>query len=185
MSFTKPQQRQLLQIARDSIRYGLDYQQPLPVDLNRLADELKEKRASFVTLQMDGQLRGCIGMLEAVRPLAVDISENAFAAAFKDPRFPPVTEKEYERLELHLSILSPAREIRFTSEQDLIDQLQPGKDGLILQEGLQRGTFLPSVWESLPSPEQFLQHLKQKAGLPANYWSDSLRVYRYTTESIH
>ena len=147
-------------------------------------------------------------MLEAVRPLAEDIAENAFLAAFQDPRFPPLQADELDDLEIHLSLLAPAKPITFTSEQNLISQLQPGIDGLILEEpeiynvankreqlppridglilekGRRRGTFLPSVWEQLPEPEQFLRYLKQKAGLPPDYWSKDIRIYRYHVETI-
>ena len=176
------QKAELLALARASIQHGLETGQPLAIDLQHYPAELIVKRASFVTLEHQGQLRGCIGMLEASRPLVQDIAENAFAAAFRDPRFPPLSAAEFADLDLHISILSPAEAIIFTSEQDLIEQLNPGIDGLILQEGYRRGTFLPSVWEQLPDAQQFLRHLKQKAGLPADYWSDSLKVFRYSTE---
>lgn len=184
MSLTKQQQDSLLQLARQSIRHGLRHGIPLRIELDAYPAALLQQRASFVTLQRHGQLRGCIGMLEAVRPLVEDVAKNAFAAAFRDPRFPPLREAECADLELHLSILSPAEALSFTSESELLAQLQPRIDGLILQEGHRRGTFLPSVWHQLPQAEEFLQHLKQKAGLPAQYWSDSLRVWRYRSESF-
>lgn len=174
----------LLKTARESIKHGLNKSRPLAVNLEDYPEELRKTRATFVTLEKKGQLRGCIGMLEATRPIIEDIAENAYSAAFRDPRFPPVDENEFEQLDIHLSILSSSEPISFTSEQDLISQIRPGIDGLILQEGARRGTFLPSVWESLGKPELFLNHLKQKAGLPDNYWSDTLKVYRYTTEYI-
>lgn len=182
MSLNESEKNSLLQLAKASISHGLKTGQPLTVNLQNYATALIENRASFVTLERQGQLRGCIGMLEAVRPLVQDIAENAFAAAFRDPRFPPLTAAEFVDLDVHISILSPAEPLHFISEQDLIAQLQPGLDGLILQEGHHRGTFLPSVWEQLPSPQQFLQHLKQKAGLPSHYWSDTLKVSRYRTD---
>ncbi|MCX7108660.1 MAG: AmmeMemoRadiSam system protein A [Proteobacteria bacterium] len=178
------QQRYLMDLALASIRHGLKHGSPVPVDLTGLAAELKSLRATFVTLQIQGQLRGCIGRLEASRPLAEDIADNAYAAAFQDPRFPPLRENELEGLEIHLSLLTPAEPMEFTSEQNLLDQLQPGVDGLILAEGSRRGTFLPSVWEQLPTPGEFLEHLKRKAGLPASHWSDSLKVWRYRTEVV-
>ena len=178
------QQHYLMELALASIRHGLKHGSPLPVDLAGLAAELKSPRATFVTLQIQGQLRGCIGRLEAGRPLAEDIADNAYAAAFQDPRFPPLRENELEGLEIHLSLLTPAEPMEFTSEQNLLDQLQPGVDGLILAEGSRRGTFLPSVWEQLPTPGEFLEHLKRKAGLPASHWSDSLKVWRYRTEVV-
>lgn len=174
----------LLDLAKNSIRHGLKTGRPLKINLDDYPSELAEPRATFVTLQINHQLRGCIGMLEAVRPLAEDIAENAFSAAFRDPRFPPLDAPELDELEIHLSILTPAEPVSFSSEQDLISQLQPDIDGLILEEGRRRGTFLPSVWESLPDPGQFLRHLKQKAGLPPDYWSEHIKIYRYQAEII-
>lgn len=180
-----PQQKQiLLDLAKNSIRHGLQTGKPLKIDPADFPPELLEPRATFVTLHLNHELRGCIGMLKAVRPLAEDIAENAFAAAFRDHRFPPLSADEFELLDIHLSILTPPEPIMFSSEEDLLAQLRCGIDGLIIEEGGRRGTFLPSVWETLPKPKQFLNHLKQKAGLPADYWSDDLRFYRYRTESI-
>jgi AmmeMemoRadiSam system protein A len=178
------QQGYLMELACASIRHGLKQGRPLPVDLTSLPPELKPLRATFVTLQRHGQLRGCIGLLEASRPLAEDIACNAYAAAFQDPRFPPLRESECEGLEIHLSLLTPAEPMAFHSEQDLLDQFQPGVDGLILAEGPRRGTFLPSVWEQLPTRQEFWEHLKLKAGLPTGYWSDTLKVWRYRAEII-
>lgn len=174
----------LLELARNSIRHGLRTGRPLPVALEALPPELRAKRATFVTLEKDGALRGCIGCLEAVRPLAEDIATNAYAAAFRDPRFPPVDAREADRLQIHLSLLTPAEAMCFDSEEELLQQLRPGVDGLILQEGQRRGTFLPSVWDTLTEPRQFLRHLKMKAGLPADYWSDTLKISRYRSEVI-
>ncbi len=181
---TEQERQLLLQLARESIRHGTRYGIPLAVDLNQLPLPLRQVRATFVTLEEMGQLRGCIGSLEARRPLAEDVAQNAFAAAFRDPRFPPVTEQEVDKLDIHISVLSPMKEIRFRTEQDLLEQIRPGIDGLVLEEGPYRGTFLPAVWESLPDKQDFLRHLKMKAGLPADYWSDTIRVWRYTTEVI-
>lgn len=174
----------LLRVAADSIAHGLRSGRPLPVDVEAFAVALRSKRGTFVTLEIDHSLRGCIGMLEAVRPMVQDVSENAFAAAFRDPRFPAIAIAEQEQLDIHISILSPAEPMQFESQADLLHQIRPGIDGLILQEGRYRGTFLPSVWESLPDAPSFLSHLKGKAGLPADYWSQTIRVSRYTTESI-
>ncbi len=182
MSLNEKLKNTLLQLARDSIALGLKTGNPLTVNLKDYPPELTAQRACFVTLERNGELRGCIGMLEAVRPLVEDVAENAFAAAFRDPRFPPLTDGEFTSLELHISILSPAEPMNFDSEQDLIAQLRPGIDGLILLDGYRRGTFLPSVWEQLPDAGSFLRHLKQKAGLPPDYWSKTLKVSRYTTE---
>jgi len=185
MSLNKEQQLRLLDLAKSSIQHGLQTGRPLKINLTDFPAELTERRATFVTLHKHHQLRGCIGMLEAVRPLVEDIAENAFLAAFRDPRFPPLAADEFGELDIHLSILTPAEPVSFTSEQELITQLQPGIDGLILEEGRRRGTFLPSVWEQLPEPQQFLRHLKQKAGLSPDYWSENIRISRYRTEMIY
>jgi AmmeMemoRadiSam system protein A len=174
----------LLAVARRSIEHGLDHGRPLDVAPTDYGPELRATRASFVTLQIRGMLRGCIGHLEAARPLVVDVAGNAFAAAFRDPRFTPLRREEWPEVELQVSILSAPKPIRFADEAELLAQLRPGEDGLILQEGRHRGTFLPSVWDSLPAPREFLSHLKQKAGLPADHWSDRIEVFRYRTESF-
>ena len=176
--------RQLLNLAAASIKYGLEQRKPLPVTPTEYAPALQEIRASFVTLTINQQLRGCIGTLEAIRPLVEDVVENAFAAAFRDSRFNPLQEHEYPQLNYHISVLNPPSPMQFSSEADLIAQLRPGIDGLILQDLGRRGTFLPSVWESLPKPADFLQHLKLKAGLNPSHWSPSLSVQRYTVEDI-
>jgi len=180
-----PQERKLLlQLARESIRHGSRHGRPPAVRLEELPPPLRQPRATFVTLEEHGQLRGCIGSLEARRPLAEDVIHNAFAAAFSDPRFPPVSEEEVEGLDIHISVLSPLEEIHFENEQDLLTKIRPGIDGLVLEDGPHRGTFLPAVWESLADKRAFLQHLKMKAGLPPDYWSENLRVWRYTAEVI-
>lgn len=177
-------QQLLLKVAKDSIAYGLTQGKPLPVDANDYSVQLQEIRATFVTLEINKQLRGCVGMLEAVQPLVVDVANNAFLAAFRDHRFAPVSQTEHPHLEIHISILSPPETMIFESEEDLIGQLRPNIDGLIMQDGGRRGTFLPSVWQSLPEPRQFLQQLKVKTGLSQSYWSDTLQVSRYCCEII-
>lgn len=184
LKLTPQERRLLLELAREAIRYGTRHGRPPAVNLEALPAALQVPRATFVTLEENGQLRGCIGSLEARRPLAEDVVHNAFAAAFGDPRFPPVREEEVDRLDIHISILSPLEEMSFTSEEDLLRQIRPGVDGLVLEDGPYRGTFLPAVWEQLPDKRDFLRHLKLKAGLPPDYWSDTLKVYRYTTEVI-
>lgn len=181
----KVEERQiLLDIAAASIRNGLDTGRPLAVEVQDYPDSLQQPGASFVTLYIKNQLRGCIGMLEPIRPLVEDVAENAFAAAFRDRRFPKLSDAEYPQLEYHISILTPAEPLQFESEADLINQIRPGVDGLILAEHGLRGTFLPSVWESLPDPHDFLRHLKVKAGLPADHWSEAVQVQRYTVEEF-
>ncbi len=182
--YTEQEQKILHQVARESIRSGLTADHPLEIIINDYPQPLREPKASFVTLNINHQLRGCIGTLSPFRPLVEDISHNAYAAAFTDPRFTALTAAEFPQLEYHISILSDTSPVEFNSEQDLLEQIRPGVDGLVLEEGRMRGTFLPSVWEQLPDRKQFLAHLKQKAGLPSNYWSDSLKVSRYTVESV-
>lgn len=174
--------KQLLDIARRSIQHGLETGTPLKVDLQPLTPPLREPGASFVTLERHGQLRGCIGTLEAHQPLAVDVAQNAFQSAFRDPRFPPLEKSEWTGLDIHISVLSKPEPMQFSSEEDFIRQLRPGVDGVILAEGWHRGTFLPAVWDDLPDPHDFVRHLKLKAGLPVDYWSDSIKAYRYTAE---
>ncbi len=166
------------------MRHGLKHHEPLPMNLAEYPETLREKAASFVTLTIYNELRGCIGTLEAYQPLVTDVSERAFCAAFRDPRFPPLSAGELPHLHYHISILSEATSMQFESEADLLRQLRPGVDGLILEDGPHRGTFLPSVWDSLPQTKEFLRHLKLKAGLQPDYWSPTLRIERYTTESF-
>ncbi len=174
----------LRRVAQDAVEHTLQHGTPYSIGTTRYPHPLREPGASFVTLKKHGKLRGCIGSLEARRPLVEDVLHNAHAAAFADPRFPPVSAQELPELTFHLSILTPAEPLQFTSETDLLQQIRPGIDGLILEDDLHRSTFLPAVWESLPDATQFLQHLKQKAGLPADYWSGTLTISRYTTESF-
>jgi len=184
MSLNEKNRKVLLDLAYQSIQTGLDTGHPLSINLRDYPIEFSKQRATFVTIEKNKQLRGCIGMLKAVLPLAEDVCENAFSAAFKDLRFPPLDQSEFSEIDIHISILSPAEELEFTSEQDLIFQIRPDVDGLILESGSRRGTFLPSVWQSITTPVQFLQHLKQKAGLDKNYWNDQIKVSRYTAELI-
>ena len=173
----------LVQLALASIKEGLDGQK-LKVDPANYSSALQEPGASFVTINVVDELRGCVGSLEAARSLALDVTHNAHAAAFSDPRFPALKLEELRDLHVHISLLGPPEAVDFTSEADLIRQLRPGVDGVILQEGTYRATYLPTVWEALPDPRQFLQQLKRKAGLSPDHWSEKIEVQRYTTESI-
>ena len=136
--------------------------------------------ATFVTLKQDGELRGCIGSLEAHRLLAIDVRRNALAAAFSDPRFPPLAAQELEVRTVEVSLLSPASRVEVADEVDLLARLEPGVDGIVLELGRRRATFLPQVWETLPDPRDFIGALKRKAGMPASFWSPEMRVSRYT-----
>lgn len=175
----------LKDVARQAIRHGLDYGHPPDPHLRTFPSRLQAPGACFVTLTLEGNLRGCLGSLETCRPLVEDVVENAFAAAFRDPRFAPLKAHEYDRIALSISVLSAAEAVACTSEADLVAALQPGVHGLILEEGAHiRATFLPAVWEHVRRPEDFVRHLKAKAGLPPDYWSPTLRIKRYTTELI-
>ncbi|MGB2818986.1 MAG: AmmeMemoRadiSam system protein B [Burkholderiaceae bacterium] len=143
---------------------------------------LDEPGATFVTLRRHGELRGCIGSLEADRPLREDVAANARAAALRDPRFAPLTKAELDGLRIEMSLLSPPRPLSFANEDDVVRQLANGRDGVLLEAGHRRSTFLPQVWEQLPDARDFLRHLKAKAGLPADFWSDEIRVSCYTVE---
>lgn len=184
MPTNESEQQILLRLAADSIDSGLRTQYPIEVDVDTLPASLSQEAACFVTLHRQGQLRGCIGSLVARQPLAQDVAENAFNAAFRDPRFPPLQSAELADLDLEISVLGTPEDLHFRTEVDLIAQLRPGEDGLILEAAGHRGTFLPSVWESLPEPADFFRHLKQKAGLPMDFWSADMHIQRYDTEAF-
>jgi len=181
---TEEEKKVVLKMVDLAIQHGLEHREPLRVNPQDFPENLRKQCACFVTLETNGTLRGCIGSLVACQPLIEDLVNNAHAAAFCDPRFFPLTRAEYSQISKHISLLSKPEPMHFTSEQDLLRQLRPGVDGLILSDKGYRGTFLPSVWETLPTPELFLKHLKQKAGLPMDYWSDTISVERYTAEVI-
>ncbi len=173
----------LLHLAAESIRHGLRHGAPLSPALDSWPEEVRTPGASFVTLKgaQDGRLRGCIGTVEAHRPLVVDVAVNGFNAAFRDPRFPPVREAELTGLDLSLSVLTAPEPFPVADEADLLARLTPGEDGLVLEDQGRRGLFLPMVWEQLPEPAVFVRHLKGKAGLPPDHWSPTVRFRRFHT----
>lgn len=169
----------LLALARQAIARRLGLPEPsLPAPPTAPADP----SPTFVTLTKRGALRGCIGCLEPRRSLPEDVATNAQAAAFQDSRFPPLEAEEFPDIRIEISRLSPATPLHFKDEAEAMAQLHPGRDGVILSLGGRNATFLPQVWEQLPEPRDFLSHLKRKAGLPADYWSDQLQLARYTVE---
>jgi AmmeMemoRadiSam system protein A len=174
----------LRKVAWRSIDFGLETGKRLEVTGEGYPPPLREGGATFVTLEMGGRLRGCIGTYHPRRPLVRDVAENAFAAAFRDHRFPPVSKSEREELELHISLLSPLAALEVESEVELLGALRPGVDGLLLEDPPHRSTFLPQVWDSLTEPLEFLTQLKLKAGLPVDHWSSTVRFYRYTVEGF-
>ncbi len=175
-SFGAAHGRILLAIARNSIEAALGIAAPKPLPD---APWLKTARASFVTLTQNGGLRGCIGSLEAERPLGEDVSHNARAAALSDPRFAPLAPEELAGTRIEVSLLSTPKLLAFADHADLIAQLRPGEDGLILEYGAAHATFLPQVWENLPDPEQFVAELKRKAGLSSTTSTAKCRIQRY------
>ena len=184
------QQQQLLKIARQSIEYGCEHGARLQADhLLYYPASLTNIGCCFVTLtapQAKGayELRGCIGSLTASQPLLKDVVEHAYAAAFQDSRFPPVTTSEVAHLHIEISVLSPQQPLQFRNEAELLKQLQPHKDGLAIEYDGRRATFLPSVWAQLSEPAEFLGKLKQKAGFADDFWSSELRAYRYSCQSF-
>ena len=176
---------ELHRVAGAAIRHGLAKGKAPAVDVDSFAPALQAKRATFVTLKKDGRLRGCIGMIEAQRPLVADVVENAWAAAFCDHRFPPLQEEEATGLTLSISLLGIPQAMSFSSEPDFMAQLRPGTDGLIIRDGNKRAVFLPQVWEELPDPAEFMSHLKHKAGMTRNHWSDSFAAWRFTTTACN
>lgn len=180
------ERRVLFDLARQVVRQGAANGGRAP-NINiqgQLARPLLAQRATFVTLNIGGRLRGCRGSIIPHRPLLHDVADNAFKSGFGDSRFTPITAAELEALTFHVSILSTPRRIHVASQDDLLAALNPDTDGLIIRDGDRQALFLPSVWEQLPDPAQFLAHLKVKAGLPANHWSDSFAAFRFTTESF-
>ena len=157
---------------------------PPALNLDSYPAPLQSVAPAFVTLTLQGRLRGCIGSLKAHQPLAQDVLTNAVKAGFHDPRFKPVTEDEIRASEIEVAVLSHPAPLQFKSQDDLLAQLEPERDGLILQSQGKRGTFLPKVWESLTTREQFFNGLKVKAGLPRDHWSGDVQVWRYVTESF-
>ncbi len=169
----------LVDVAEASIAHGLRTGHPLGVAPADYPAALRRHTASFVTLHLDGKLRGCTGSPAAWRPLAEDVAANAFKSAFGDPRFDPLKAHEAPRLDTEVSLLTEAEPVAFSSEDDLIAKLVPGRDGLILEFGDKRGLFLPQVWDMIADARAFLTHLKTKAGLAEDFWSDDIRISRF------
>ncbi len=181
MSAIPPDERGpvLLELAREAIAVALGLSHRAAADDHPW---LAEPGATFVTLHLEKKLRGCIGSTLAHRPLRDDVRHNARAAAFSDPRFPPLERGEFVAVEVEVSLLTPPEPLPARSEAEALFQLRPGRDGVILQCGHRSATFLPQVWESLPHPRDFLAQLKRKAGLPPGFWSAEIRLSRYEVE---
>jgi len=176
--------RVLHETALAAIEYGLDHGRAPRLDLSLYSEDLRVESATFVTLHRANRLRGCMGTLQVNLPLIQDISQNAWRSANSDPRFSPVKREEFSDLNIHLSVLSPLSPVPVNSHAELLRKLRPGIDGLVLREHGARATFLPSVWEQLPTPERFVAELLHKAKLGKNHWSDSIELERYTVEEF-
>ena len=185
MVLSAEDRQMLLRLAREAVTRAAHSQEPPRVDLDEASGDLQRDGASFVTLTKHGQLRGCIGSLEPRRPLAMDVRENAVNAAMSDPRFPPVRPEELDDLQVEVSVLSVPELLDYDGPDDLIAKLHPEVDGVVIERGWNRATFLPQVWEKLPDPHQFLEHLCIKAYLPSDsYRRPGLKVYTYRVEKF-
>lgn len=183
---TLEEQQTLLHLAREAMEYGVRGKKLPTLDKETLSARLHEQGASFVTLTIRGQLRGCIGALEAYQPLAEDVREHARAAALEDPRFPPVREDELSRVQIEVSRLTRPVPLKYKDAEDLLSKLRPHVDGVILKDGYRRATFLPQVWEKIPDPAAFLNNLCHKMGGSESLWrSKHLDAFTYQVEEFH
>jgi AmmeMemoRadiSam system protein A len=175
----------LLRLAREALQQGVAGQTMPVLNLQNLPPALRATGASFITLTIGGELRGCIGALEPYQPLAEDVREHAVAAALEDPRFPPVSREEVDRIQIEISRLTLPQSLEYTDAEDLLSKLHPHTDGVILRDGMQRATFLPQVWEKIPDKEQFLDNLCYKMGAAPDTWRRKhLEVLTYQVEEF-
>lgn len=174
----------VLSICRESIHAGIKTGNSLDVDEKMYPQVFYEQGACFVTITLNQRLRGCMGSIFAHKPLLNDLAQNAYKSAFSDTRFTGLTEEEFSQIKLAVSLLSEPGIIEFSDENDLMEQIEPYKDGIIIQDGNYSAVYLPSVWVQLPDKKLFMESLKQKAGLPADYFSKTFRAYRFHTVYI-
>ncbi len=183
---TPEEKRILLRLAREALEAAVRGGQRQPLEMDSLPPRLREQGASFVTLTIGGNLRGCIGALEPYQPLAEDVCEHAVAAALQDFRFPPVQSDELPHIEIEISRLTLPVPLDYTTPEDLLAKLRPGIDGVILRDGFRRATFLPQVWQKLPAPADFLDNLCYKMGVSPRLWRQKhLEVLVYQVEEFH
>lgn len=184
-ALTNEEKRILLNIARNAIARELAGEYNPPPDPLKFEGILAEPGASFVTLTLNGELRGCIGALEPYQSLVEDVHEHAIAAAFHDFRFPPLSEDEFKKVRIEISRLTRPQKLEYENPDDLIRRLKPGIDGVVLAYGRRRATFLPQVWEKLPDPHDFLNNLCLKMGMPGDFWArERVDVYTYQVEKF-
>lgn len=183
--FSRKEKKYLLSLARRAIKHYLESGRVLEIGAEDPPPKLKEKKACFITLTIEGNLRGCIGHILPRQELYRDVIENAVFAAFQDPRFYPLDREEFSKIKIEISILTVPTPLEFASSSDILSGLEPEKDGVILKRGVYQATFLPQVWEELPQKEVFLGHLCRKAGLEADCWKASdIKVERYQVEAF-
>jgi len=179
------EKRKLLELARQALIRDICGEPIPPLDLTQLPATLRQPGATFVTLTLRGELRGCVGTLEAYQSLAEDVCEHALAAATQDYRFPPVSPHEVPELEIEISRLTPPQPMEYKDGMELMERLRPHIDGVILLDGIRRATFLPQVWEKLPDPAEFLEHLCMKMGASADLWRyKKMKVFTYQVEEF-
>ncbi|MCB2210441.1 AmmeMemoRadiSam system protein A [bacterium] len=179
------EQEILLQIAREALESSVRTGSLPQINLSSMPPSLQKDGASFVTLTISGKLRGCIGALEAYQPLARDVQEHAMAAALQDYRFPNVRPGELDSINIEVSVLTPRSPLDYDGPDDLINKLRPGVDGVVLQDGPRKATFLPQVWDQLPNPEQFLSQLSLKMGAAADVWRKKpVKVFSYQVQEF-
>ena len=169
-TLTDVDKKELLSLARQSITHAVQGRSLPDVNLKDVSAGLREPGAAFVTLTKRGDLRGCIGSLEACQPLVLDVIEHAADAAINDYRFTPVRANELTDIEVEISVLTAPRKIEYTDAEDLRQLIRPGKDGVVIRDGIRRATFLPQVWQQLPQMDDFMGHLCRKMGASADYW---------------
>ena len=183
---TADEQQILLKLARQSLKSGVRGEKLLPLALESMSARLREHGASFVTLTIAGNLRGCIGTLEAYQPLAEDVREHAIAAALQDYRFPSVRPEELSKIEIEVSRLTAPVPLDYDTPEDLLSKLRPGIDGVLIRDGSRHATFLPQVWDKIPDPVEFLENLCYKMGAASDLWRKKhLNVSIYQVEEFH
>lgn len=183
-NFARHNKEALLTIVTNALKLAVEKHQIYKPKRDEFSNVLFNRGASFVTLEKNGRLRGCIGSLLPENAIAVDLANNAFAAAMNDSRFRPITQDELKEIDFSISLLTNFEEIEFNSEQDLLSKIQPNIDGILVKDGERQGLFLPAVWEKIPDSQEFLTELKIKAGLSPTYWSDKIKVFRFRTVEI-
>lgn len=183
---TSEEKKFLLGVARSALEHGVRREEQPALDLEKMPERLREEGASFITLTIHGELRGCIGALEPYQALVKDVQEHAVAAGLEDPRFPPVAPRELGLINIEISRLTLPKKLVYTDAEDLLARLRPNVDGVILRDGPRRATFLPQVWEKIPDKSEFLDNLCYKMGAAPDTWRrKTLEVLVYQVEEFH